>query len=372
MALPIDPTNLPAVAQKVIGGKAPPQMRLVAARGVLPGAKPDVIVTVMVALLSDAEPDIVTAARKSLTELPRPVLEGAISTSLQKAVVSSLGEIYAHDVEVVDRLMKMPSMDGEIASGIAARATEAIGELLATNEEFLLINPVVIEALYMNRNVRMSTADRLLEFAVRNDVQLGIPQYKEVADAIRGELADRGGLAGVDDKVIEQANALGQQLQEVVEKDQAIRRDNDGEEEVAEEMLPLTALIAKMTITQKIRRAMLGTSAERMLLVREKNRLVATAAATSPMLKEKDAEQIAASRNVIDDVLRCIAQNREFVRSYSIKMALVNNPRTPFTFSSRLVPHLRDNDVRNLAKSKGIPQNVRTAARQQMDRKKKR
>jgi hypothetical protein len=106
-----------------------------------------------------------------------------------------------------------------------------------------------------------------------------------------------------------------------------------------------------------------------MVLVREKNRLVATAAVTSPMLKENEAERIAASRSVIDDVLRSLAQNREFLRSYGVKLALVNNPRTPFTFSSRLIPHLRDNDVRNLTRSKGIPQAVKMAARQQMGRK---
>jgi hypothetical protein len=107
-----------------------------------------------------------------------------------------------------------------------------------------------------------------------------------------------------------------------------------------------------------------------MLLVRDTNRLVATAAATSPLLKDGEAARIAASRNVIDDVLRIIAQNRDFTHNYQVKLNLVQNPRTPFTFSSRLISHLRDNDLRNMSRSKNVPQAIQTACRQQMQRKK--
>ena len=52
---------------------------------------------------------------------------------------------------------------------------------------------------------------------------------------------------------------------------------DEGEEEVADRFVPLYARIGQMTIAQKIRIAMLGTAAERMLLLRDSNRLVATA-----------------------------------------------------------------------------------------------
>ena len=73
---------------------------------------------------------------------------------------------------------------------------------------------------------------------------------------------------------------------------------------------------------------------------------------------------------MIDDVLRIIANNRDFTRNYQVKLNLVNNPRTPFTFSSRLVPLLRDNDLRALDRSKNVPSAVKTAVKQQLMRKK--
>jgi hypothetical protein len=124
-----------------------------------------------------------------------------------------------------------------------------------------------------------------------------------------------------------------------------------------------------MTVTEKIRAAMLGNSACRLLLVRDKNRLVAEAAAKSPMLTESDAARIASSRAVSDEVLRIVAMNRELVRNYQVKLNLVQNPRTPFTFAMRLIPQLRDNDVRLIARSKNVPSQVCTAARRQIERK---
>jgi hypothetical protein len=86
-------------------------------------------------------------------------------------------------------------------------------------------------------------------------------------------------------------------------------------------------------------------------------------------MRDGEAIQISASRAVSEDVLRIIAQNREFVRHYQVKLNLVSNPRTPFTFAARLLPHLRDNDVRRLSKSKNVSGAIVQAARQQLQRK---
>ena len=146
--------------------------------------------------------------------------------------------------------------------------------------------------------------------------------------------------------------------------------DDEGEEKLRDKFLPLHARIAQMTISQKIRSATLGTSAERLMLVRDSNRLVASAAAKSPLMRENEVVVLSASRAVSDDVLRIIASNRDFTRNYQVKLNLVTNPRTPFTFVARLIPHLRESELRNLAKSKNVTGTVATAARQQLDRKK--
>jgi len=133
--------------------------------------------------------------------------------------------------------------------------------------------------------------------------------------------------------------------------------------------LPLHAKLAQMSITQKIRRAMIGTASERSLLVRDKNKLVASAAIRSPKIQENEILMISMSRNVSDDVLRIIANNREWTQSHQVKLNLVANPRTPFVFSAKLIGFLREHELKALAKSKNVSGAIAQAARQQLNRK---
>jgi hypothetical protein len=105
-----------------------------------------------------------------------------------------------------------------------------------------------------------------------------------------------------------------------------------------------------------------------MILVRDSNRLVAAAAVKSPGIQENEVVRIASSRNVSEDVLRIIALSREWTRSHQIKLNLVSNPRTPFAFASKLVLHLREHELKALAKSKNVTGAVATAAKQQLSR----
>jgi hypothetical protein len=367
----IDMEKLPVGARKALSSDAPLPLQMMAAKGVLPGAKPGDVLSVVAVLSRTGSDAVRPVAAKTLLGLPEAVLDGALGGELQTYVIDVLAEIHATRADIIERLLRQPAIGGKTLLLLGEQADEKIGELLATNETVLLANPQVIEALYMNRRVRMSTSDRLLELAVRHQLELSIPAYREAAQAIQQELIPEPSEEPTfDDLLFQEVETAAREVELAdTEEDDTHDRDDDGNEQVRQKFLPLHFAITQMTITQKIRRAILGTAAERMLLVRDTNRLVATAAATSPQLTENDAARIAASRNVSDDVLRIIAQNRSFTRSYQVKLNLVTNPKTPFTFTARIIPHLRDNDLRALSKSKNVPATVQTAARQQMLRK---
>lgn len=346
-------------------------MRQMAARGILPGAKPADVVTVVALLADQSDESISTLAKQTLTKLPRPVLDAALDQALGSAVVERLCRAYSDQADIVERLLRQESLGQAALENLAERADERIGELIATNEQRMLMYPTVIEKLYLNKGVRMSTADRLIDLAVRNGLELGIPAFKEAAAAIQNELIpeptdDRN----FDDELFAETSAIAASTEVELSDEDTHEVDDEGEEKLREKFLPLHARIAQMTISQRIRCASLGTSAERLLLVRDPNRLVSSAAAKSPLLKESEVICLSASRSVSDEVLRIFASNRDFTRNYQIKLNLVTNPRTPFTFVARLIPHLRDSDLRALAKSKNVTGTVATSAQQQLDRKK--
>jgi hypothetical protein len=369
MGTGIDVSALPAPAQRLLGPEAPPPARLMAASGIVPGLKPGDVVTVVACLAHADDPKVAAKAKATIGALPPPVLNGALQAELQAPVVAMLADAYAGNAEVVEKLLRQTRIDTDALTVLAERATEAIGELVATNEARLLQHPTVIEKLYMNKRVRMSTADRLLELAVRNGLELNIPAFKEAAQAIQNELIPEPSEEPTyDDELFNEVDQIAQATAVRADED-THEVDEEGEERVREELRPLHARLAEMSVSQKIRRATLGTSAERLLLVRDTNRLVASAAVQSPMMNDNEAAMISASRQVCEEVLRIIARNREFTRNYQVKLNLITNPRTPFTFAARLIPHLRDHDLRGLSKSKNVPSAVQQAVRQQLNKK---
>ena len=366
----IDTSELPAPAQRLLGPKAPPPLKLMGARGIVPGLKPEAVVTVVCVFALGDDAELAKTARDTLGGFPEPVLQGALSTDLQGPVLELLAEFHGNDAAIVSRLLKAKHVTSQTLELVAQAANENIGELVAASDSVLLRFPRVIEKLYMNRRVRMSTADRLVDLAVRNQLELDIPAFKQAALAIQNQLIPEATAEpSYDDQLFLEVDKLAESM-ELEPGEDTHEEDAEGEEQLKAKFRPVHAQIAEMTISQKIRRATLGSAAERMLLVRDSNRLVAAAVALSPLLQESEAERMAASRNVSEDVLRILSQNREFTRSYQIKLNLVGNPKTPLTFAARMIPHLRDNDLRALSKSKNVPQAIQSAARQQLDRKK--
>lgn len=359
-------------AQKVLGDGAPLPAQMMAAKGVVPGAKPHEIVIVIAVLATRTDEKLRDAALGTLAKLPPPILNGALGADLPGSVIAQLASPYAGNHEVIEKLLRLPRITGEALEILAGAADERAGELIATNEELMLKHPAVIEKLYMNKRVRMSTADRLIELCVRNNIELSIPAFKEAALAIKNELIPEPSEEPTfDDVLFRETQEVAEKL-ELGEGEDTHEVDDEGEEKVKEAAKPLYARMAEMTVSQRIRCATLGSAAERLLCVRDSNRLVAAAAAKSPLLKEPEAVQISASRVVSEDVLRIIALNKDFVRSYQIKLNLVSNPRTPFTFSSRLVPMLRESELKMLSKSKNVSGAIVTAVKQQLAKKSQR
>ncbi len=363
----LDYTELSPIPRKILEGGAPPQATQMAAKGVIMGAAPGEVVTVVAALSMGDDSQLASLARTTISSLPKPLLSGALGADLQGPVTEVLASAFAKDAEVVERLLRLPRISEEALVTLAHNADEKIGELVATNERLLLTCPRAIEKLYMNKRVRMSTADRLLELAVHNKLKLSIPAYEQAVAAILNEPR-----RAINDELHRETDQLGDEVDATTAGTDSHDTNEEGEEVVVEKFLPLHAKLSQMSISEKIRRAILGSGAERALLIKDNNKLVAGAAASSPQFTEHDAIRVASNRNVHEEVLRLISKNRAFTRGYQIKLALVSNPKTPLPFASGFIPHLRESDLKALTKDKNVPSNIKTLVRQQLQRKQKR
>jgi hypothetical protein len=373
MDMPIDVGALPPAAQKLLDAGAPLPLRQMAARGIAPGLKPADALTVLV-LLSESDVEaIATTARATLDKIPPPLLNGALGAGLPAAVIDVIAPRYARDAAIMEKILMLPTIASSTVAAIAVLASEPVSELIAVNEQRMIEHPAIIEKLYMNKATRMSTADRIIELAVRSGLDLkGIPAFKEAAAAIANELIAEPTLEPTPDDILfrETDETARASPVDLARKEDTHHLDEvTGEEIVDERFLPLHTKLAQMSVTQKIRRAQLGTASERLLLVRDKNRLVASSAIRSPKIQENEVLMISTSRNISDEVLRIIASNREWTQSHQIKLNLVMNPRTPFVFSAKLIGFLREHELKALAKSKNVSGAIAQAARQHLNRK---
>jgi hypothetical protein len=130
--------------------------------------------------------------------------------------------------------------------------------------------------------------------------------------------------------------------------------------------LSMTQQIQNMGIVERVRVAMKGSREARAMLIRDPNKMVASAVLSSPKLTMAEVESFAKMANVSDDVLRAIAQNRGWIKNYGVAYGLVKNPKTPVAMSLNLMQRLVDRDVRALAVDRNVPEPLRIAARKRV------
>jgi hypothetical protein len=134
--------------------------------------------------------------------------------------------------------------------------------------------------------------------------------------------------------------------------------ENDGSDSIRS----LFQKIQTMSVSEKLDLARKASKEARSILIRDSNKLVQLAVVNSPKITESEILAIATNRQVNDEVLKEIAMNREWLRNYQIRSALVNNPKTPLSIAMAQVSYLNQRDLGLLAKSKGVSRAIVIAA----------
>lgn len=125
-------------------------------------------------------------------------------------------------------------------------------------------------------------------------------------------------------------------------------------------------VLSSLSIVERMKLAMKGTREQRSQLIRDSNRMVATAVLSSPKLTDAEIEAFTKMGNVSEDVLRIIGTNRSWLKNYGVTLGLVKNPKTPPGLSMQLINRLSERDVKMLAVDRNVPEALRLVARKLM------
>lgn len=157
--------------------------------------------------------------------------------------------------------------------------------------------------------------------------------------------------------------------------------DEDPEEEFSGEDQPVDEeseafkskyqLSQTMGVAEKIKIAQTGDKEWRTILIKDSNKLVSGTVIRNPRVTEAEVLSIAKSSIQNDDILRVICANKEWVKNYQIRKALVENHKTPLPNALRYLSTLTEKDLAHLAKSKNISSVLSTQARKLLMSKKK-
>ena len=341
-------------AEKYVRADAPRETRLMAARGALP-LPPLELATALFALMHDPDAEVKGKARESLEALPDAVMGTVLSGAVHPAVLDHLARHFIDDERRLEAVALNNAASDDTYAFLAACHHRKVVEIVSGNQSRLMRHPPIVDALGDNPLTGRAMIERILSFLDREPDPDSEDEELQSAEDV-GDDEARAALAAV----------LGDDFERfVVERP----GDEDFDESVLEDAGSLYAVVQNLSVFQKVKLARMGNKEARGLLVRDRNKIVAMAAITSPKITENELVAIAKSRNVCDEVIRVVSMNKELTRNYQVKLALATNPKTQQAMAMKFVNYLQDKDLKSLMKSKDVPSVISMHARRILMRK---
>jgi len=340
------PAIVNPLVEAILSGKAPLPVRMAAARGALPVTRGERLL-LCVKLLGDSEAEVRQSADQRLA-----AGGSADVTAMLQAGEDPAAEVLDHfarrpdlPVDLLEILVLHPDLSSAALQEVAGCPHPSVLERIVINQTRLLADPEIVRRLDANPKLG-PTGQRLLvefkhDFWEKSGQKLVLSRPEEASPAA----SPAGPVAAGEAAVAETAEAGPVELLP---------------EEAADEAFKAAYVrIMALSVPQKIMLTIRATREERAILVRDSNRLVASAVLKSPKLSDQEVEKIANMRNVSDEVLRLVAANKTWTRTYAVIHALCRNPKTPVGMTLPFLNRLNIRDLKNLSGDKNITDALR-------------
>ncbi|MBX3287984.1 MAG: hypothetical protein KF855_01445 [Acidobacteria bacterium] len=391
MTFAIESTN--PVVRSLIEGAAPEPARVAASRGILPLPQNDLF-EVLVAFAASTNAELAENAREALSELDEETL---LAAARSNDVPVAFLNYFAGRPKAPAKLHEAIILNARTpaATVIAfSRNTDngSLLELIATNQQMMIQNPAIIEAIIANPHrtpeAERRAAETKREFfekergseqivgELRAQGKEAAAEFIEQLDTASSGLSDDDALLiasmiEVPDSETDDAWLGLEYLEELYEETDEQRQhvinkivgdlQVDGDE-ITNERISVINRVMKMGMKDRVRLAMKGDREARNILIRDPNRVVAQAVVNNPRITEQEVEKIAAMRSIPEDVLRIVANNRQWARSYAIVHNLARNPRTPIGSVMTILNRLQLRDLKTISENKNVSDAVRRQA----------
>jgi hypothetical protein len=355
---PLTLEALPKPLHKHADPGAPVPLRMMGAKGLVPATAPVDLVTLLFMLSFDPDEKVRVTSTATAESLPDKISSVALrSDALRGEVLDWLAQRFAGKEPALELiLLNSATLDVTMAR-LAAVVSQRLAEIVRQNELRLLRCDEIVRQLCRNPNVLASTVDAACEFCVRNGLTLlDVPQLVAAHQRVHGVDPSAKPVEDTAEKIMADyaAELAAEEVQPVLQADTP---------EQQQKRLTISQRIGKMSVSEKIKLATLGNKEARTLLLRDNNKLVCMAAVTSPRITDGEIMMLANSRTVNSEVLRHIYGDREYLKIYAVKMALVKNPKVPLPTALKFLLTLQEKDIKELARDRNVPQTIQAQAK---------
>ncbi len=241
----------------------------------------------------------------------------------------------------------------------ALKREQALPALFSYAARHLADKPGICDALVQNRNC---SAEHLVP-AVRHLSTLGIQTLMEELErvsespALAAALEHSSSLTADQKSQLHELHGPGNPIDEAALAEAAAAVEPD-----LLRRQTLLQRLAKMTVAQRVQFAIKGGSEARRTLIRDSNKVVQRAVLQSPRLTDQEVEAFAAMSSLTDEILRLIANNRNFRKNYTVVRNLINNPKVPLDVTLHMLPMLNAVDLKRLVSNRNVAETLRTTA----------
>jgi len=283
--------------------------------------------------------------------------------------------------------------DEAIALLAQTSSNASLLELITINQQRLIRAPAIIDAVLVNP-ARTAEAERRAK-EVRREFFEKERGARQIAQELRArgneaaaeffesaELSTVDGELSIDDAwFIAQhievsdveiddswlareyiAELLVESPEKMAANAQAVINAERLEGDVSPERISMIRRIMFMTVKDRVKLAMKGDREARGILVRDSNKIVATGVIHNPRITDQEIEGISAMRQISEEVLRLIGNNRAWARSYPIIHNLARNPRTPMATAVQILTRIRSKDLKAISLNRNVSEAVRRQA----------
>ena len=333
--------KIPAEVAKIMSKWGGHSVRLAAARGALPMSGPN-LVTVLFVFYHGDNAELREEALGTLQTLPAQILLSALAQDdLHPQIIDLIVRLRTRDSVVMERALAHPMISIKSLLFLAENSSGDVLDMLAHHDQILLKADNVRLAIINNPRADKATKMRL---GWSEPVVASEPPKEPEAEA-------------------------------------ESKRSPEGEEREAEEdqedfyedpeALSKYQELQEMSVAEKIRMALTGDKEWRTLLIREANKQVHSSVLKNPRITEGEVLSVVQNRSSSEELIRIVLLNRDWLKNYEIKKALVSHPRTPLQTAMRYMNFLSERDIRELARSRNVTQAIVNNARRMLMSKKR-